>query len=93
MISYVAVYIDGKRINLVTEIGMDEVAGYITLTFTDRGYMPRISRFKYHKVQLIYWQGDRIGAHGIIITKGLKRRKNTLYLKISDKFMEKWYEV
>ena len=93
MSGYVAVYIDGKRINRVTEIGRDEVSGYITLTFTDRGYMPRISRFKYHKVQLIYWHGDRIGASGTIITKGLKRRKKTLYLKISDMFMVKRNEM
>lgn len=93
MIGYVAVYIDKERIYRVTEIGQNEVSGYISLTFADRGYIPRISRFKYHMVQLIYWQGDRIGATKEIITKGLKRRKNTLYLKISNMFMEKWNEM
>ena len=90
---YVAVYIDKERIYRVTEIGRDEVKGYISLTFNDRGYMPKISRFKYHKVQLIYWQDDKIGASYTIVTKGYKRRKNTLHLKISDMFMEKRNEM
>lgn len=89
----VTVHIDGKLLNRVLEIERDDVSGYISLTFTNRKYIPRISRFKYHKVQLIYWSGDWIKASGVVITKGLKRRKNVLYLKISDKFMEKWYEV
>lgn len=93
MIGSVKVYIDEKPIYRVSEIGRDEVLGYISLTFADRGYIPRISRFKYHKVQLIYCCNGTIMASGKIITKGHKRRKNTLYLKISDKFMEKWYEV
>lgn len=90
MSGYVAVYIDEERINRVTEIGRDEISGYISLTFTDHGYMPRISRFKYHKLQLIYSDEDGcFKASHVYITKGLKRRKNTLYLKISNMFMEK----
>lgn len=93
MIGSVKVYIDEKPIYRVSEIGRAEESKYMSLTFADRGYMPRISRFKYHKVQLIYCCDGKIMASGKIITKGLKRRKNTLYLKISDKFMEKWYAV
>ena len=89
----VTVYIDGKLLNRVLEIGRDDVSGYISLTFTDRKYIPRISRFKYHKVQLICWNGNGIKASSVVITKGLKRRKNTLYLKISNMFMEKRNEM
>lgn len=89
----VTVHIDGKLLNWVLEIGRDDVSGYINLTFTDRKYIPRISRFKYHKVQLIYWSGNGIKASNEVITRGLKRRKNTLYLKISDMFMEKRNEM
>ena len=94
MITRGTAYIDDKRLYMISEIGINELLGYINLVFVDRGYIPRISRFKYHKLQLIYFDEDGcFKASHIYITKGLKRRKNTLYLKISDKFMEKWYEV
>ena len=93
MITRGTAYIDDKRLYMISEIGINEPLGYINLVFVDRGYIPRISRFKYHEVQLIYCSNGTIKASGKIITKGLKRRKNTLYLKISDMFMEKRNEM
>ncbi len=93
MIGCVKVYIDEKPIYRVSEIGRVEESKYMSLTFADRGYIPRISRFKYHKVQLIYWCDGTIMASGKIITKGHKRRKNTLYLKVVKAMFEVKREV
>ena len=89
----VVVYIDGKPINWVLSIGRDDISGDLILTFKSRKDIPKISRFRYHKVELKYVYKHELKVAYVVIIKGFKRRKNDLYLKISDLFMEKQNEM
>lgn len=90
MASYIMLYIDNKFMLGVESTYIDRVKGYLIINF--RKKLPHLSRWKPHIVT--FWlyisDGDNKKLAEFMV-KGIKKRKQSLYLKLDNSTMEKWY--
>ena len=92
--AFILPYLDDKPIWRVESAEKDWVKGYLIINFHDRKDIPRISRWKNHKVSFVLVNNDETDKNlAEFIIKGVKKRGKVLYLKINSEYMVKEYEV
>ena len=79
---------------LLRVVSIDREKDYLVFNFKERAYIPRLSRWKPHKVTFWLYVSDGDDKKlAEFITKGARKRKNSLYVKLDNRYMVKSYEM
>lgn len=82
-------YIDDKPTWHVDSVYEDDIKGCLEINFYKKA--PFVSWWRKHTVSVYFICGDEEKKVAEFITRGAKRWKNTLYLKILNEYMRKSY--